>query len=205
MPETSEQIHARVLAAAGEDGRLPMSPVSEWDIFPWELVDGELVPKMLTSPIAAEEPRWGESATKPCGRCAAPDDLVIWKNERWVVTRGKAPTGLPLVLWLHPIQHMDLEDLDEEMAAEYGQLQVRLSRIMTGLENIGRVHTCRWGDGGAHLHTWFFARPDRFPLIRGSMAIEWDEMLPPGPEDVWRADWTEVARKLATHDGQDMV
>ncbi|WP_067433832.1 hypothetical protein [Nocardioides jensenii] len=205
MPQTSEEIYARVVAAVDESGRLPMPPVGEWDIFPWELVDGALQPKVLTPPVAVEEPRNGEGG-KPCWTCAeGSDELVIWRNEHWKVTRGKAPTGLPLMLWLHPVEHLDGDDLDEEMAAEYGQLQVRLSRIMAGLPNIGRVHVCRWGDGGAHLHLWFIARPDRFPIILGSMAVEWDEMLPPGPEDVWHADWTEVARKLATHEGEALV
>lgn len=204
MPESSEEIHARVVAAVGADGRLPMPPVHEWEIFPWELVEGELRPKVLPAPSAAEAPRHGETE-ETCGTCSAGDELTIWRNERWKVTRGQAPTGLPLILWLHPIEHLDGDDLDEEMAAEYGGLQVRLSRIMAGLPNIGRVHVCRWGDGGAHLHLWFIARPDRFPIIKGSMAVEWDEMLPPGPASVWQADWTEVARKLATHEGHALV
>ncbi|KRF20892.1 hypothetical protein ASG90_00220 [Nocardioides sp. Soil797] len=203
MPQTSEDIHARVVAAVGADGRLPMPPVGEWDIFPWEVVDGELQPKVLAPPVEAEQPRHGEDG-QDCSTCAS-DERVIWRNERWKVTRGEAPSGLPLMLWLHPIEHLDGDDLDENMAAEYGRLQVRLSRIMAGLTNIGRVHVCRWGDGGAHLHLWFIARPDRFPIILGSMAVEWDEMLPPGPEDVWRADWQEVARKLATHEGDATV
>ena len=59
----------------------------------------------------------------------------------------------------------------------------------------------RVGDGGAHLHLWFIARPERFAGILGSMAMEWDEMLPSPPEDVWRADLRAVADRLATHDG----
>ena len=67
------------------------------------------------------------------------------------------------------------------------------------------MHVNRWGDGSEHLHVWFLARPERLPGILGSLAVEWDEMLPPVPEDVWRADIKEVARKLATHDGKALV
>ena len=56
MPESPEEIHARVVAAAGDDGRLPMPPVEEWDIFPWELVDGELRPKVVRPPYDGPEP-----------------------------------------------------------------------------------------------------------------------------------------------------
>jgi hypothetical protein len=37
------------------------------------------------------------------------------------------------------------------------------------------------------------------------MAVEWDAMLPPPPEDVWRADLEAVAERLATHDGRALV
>ena len=52
---------------------------------------------------------------------------------------------------------------------------------------------------------WFIARPARIPGLLGSLVVEWDEMLPPVPEDVWRADIHEVARKLVTHDGKALV
>ena len=38
--------------------------------------------------------------------------------------------------------------------------------------------------------------------IRGSFAVDWDDILPPGPEDVWRADLAAVAQQLAAHDGR---
>jgi len=59
MPESAEEVYARVVTAVGEHGRLPMPPVGEWDMFPWEMVDGELKPKVLRPP--AEDPvRRGE-------------------------------------------------------------------------------------------------------------------------------------------------
>ncbi|HYU86649.1 MAG TPA: hypothetical protein VEK80_17730 [Kribbellaceae bacterium] len=207
MPESAEEVYARVVAAVGEEGRLPMPPVYEWDMFPWELVDGELQPKVVQKPYpGSEPPRWGEAHDKPCGTCDGGEkNTIIWENDRWFVNRSEAPTGLPLVLWLKPKEHLDLTDLDDDMAAEMGRISTWLCRIMSNLPNIGRVHVNRWGDGGSHLHWWFIARTARLPHIIGSMAVEWDQMLPPGPEDVWLADVHTVAAKLATHDGRALV
>lgn len=201
MAESPEALYARIVEQVGPDGRLPMPPVEEWEIFPWEVVDGTLQPKVLRPPLGAEAPRVGESDDKPCGTCAGADEPArIWENDRWFVSR-KERAGLPLVLLLHSKEHLDYPDLDDELAAEYGQLSVRLTRIMESLDNVGRVHVSRWGDGGSHLHVWFAARPARLPGVLGSMAIEWNEMLPPPPQEIWEADCHEVARLLANHDG----
>ena len=77
-----------------------------------------------------------------------------------------------------------------------------LVRIIGHLPNIGRVHVNRWGDGSAHFHLWFFARTARLGQVLGSYAVEWDEVLPPGPEDVWRTDLRTVGTKLANWGGQ---
>ena len=206
MPESPEEIHARVVAAVGVDGRLPMPPVHEWEIFPWELVDGELVPKVVQPPYAGpERPRAGAEGVD-CFNCTGHGDAdLVWENRRWKLTHPTAPKGLPLVLWLASKEHMDYPDMDDDLASEYGRISVWLCRIMERLPHIGRVHVNRWGDGSEHLHVWFLARPERLPGILGSLAVEWDEMLPPVPEDVWRADIKEVARKLATHDGKALV
>lgn len=205
MPESAEEIYARVVATVGVQGRLPMPPVGDWDVFPWEVVDGRLAPKVVPRP-AAEAPRHGESPDKPCGTCAGlDDDRVIWENERWIVTRTTEPTGLPLALFLQSKEHLDYTDMDDDLASECGRLSVWLCRIVSNLPNIGRVHVNKWGDGGSHLHVWFLARPARLTGVLGSYAVEWDEILPPGPADVWRADLATVARKLATHDGHARV
>jgi len=205
MPESPEEIHARVVAAVGEDGRLPMPPVAEWDIFPWEVVDGALQPKVVRAPLDAEPARAGAGGTD-CQLCGGDGDAVrIWENASFHVKRPQAPTGLPLVLWLNANEHLDYTDMDDELAAEFGRVSVWLARIMSNLPHIGRVHVCRWGDSSEHLHSWFIARPARLPGILGSMAVEWNEMLPPGPEDVWLADVATVAAKLATHGGRALV
>ncbi len=201
MPESAEEVYARVVAAVGEDGRLPMPPVHEWDMFPWE---GEMRPKMVQPPLEAEQPRGGE-ADKPCWCAQGEPRNMIWRDERWFVRSFDKPGGLPLILVLAPFEHIDFADMDDEQAAEHGQISNWLHRIMAHMPNIGRVHVCKWGDGSAHMHVWFIARTARLPHIVGSMAVEWNEMLPPVPEDVWRADLEYVARHLANHAGEALI
>jgi hypothetical protein len=203
MAESPEALYARIVSAVGTDGRLPLTAGTTWDIFPWEIADGELVTKVLRPPLEAEEPRYGEGG-KPCGTCAGKGaERRIWENDDWTVTPMER-SGL-LILMLEPREHLDYTDLDDAQAAELGRISVWLTRIMSNLEHVGRVHVMRIGDGGAHLHVWHVARPARFGQILGSMAVEWDDVLPPVPEDIWRADLAAVAERLARHDGRALV
>ncbi|WP_436697855.1 hypothetical protein [Nocardioides sp. BYT-33-1] len=200
MAESAEQVHARVSAVAGEDGRVPLPSVVAWDAFPWEVVDGALAAKPLAPP-APEEPREGKGGVD-CAACTDVSRGVIWANDRWRLRHLSERSGLPLVLILEPSAHLDLPDLDDAMAAEHGVLAVRIARIVEGLPNIARCHVQRIGDGAEHLHTWFMARTARLSSIRGSFAVDWDDILPPGPEDVWRRDLATVAEQLAAYDGR---
>ena len=200
MAESAEQVHARVMAAADENGRVPLPSVASWDIFPWEVVDGELAPKRLADP-APERVREGEGGVD-CSLCGADQPGVIWTNDRWRLKHLRERSGLPLVLMLEPVAHLDLPDLDDAMAAEHGVLAVRIARIVEGLPNVARCHVQRVGDGAEHLHTWLMARTAGLPSILGSFADDWDDILPPGPEDVWRADIAAVATALASYDGR---
>ncbi|MBI4940539.1 MAG: hypothetical protein HY830_07330 [Actinobacteria bacterium] len=200
MAEPAEDIHARAVAAAGPDGRLPAPPLHEGEIFPWDAVDGRVVPRPLAAPVDAEPARRGEDPDD-CFLCQG-RATPVWENDRWTLTRPDAPTGLPLLLWLNAKAHLDFADMDDDLAAEFGVLAARLCRAIEALDGVGRAHVNRWGDGSAHLHTWFVARPARLPQVLGSYAVEWDEILPPGPRDVWLADLAAVARALATHSGR---
>ena len=204
MPESPEDLYARIVSQVGKHGRLPMSSAAEWEIFPWEVVDGALVPKVVGPPLSAEAPRKGDPGGDPCGTCAGQGESPIWENDRWTV-KPLPRAGMPLILMLETREHLDYPDLDDDLAAEYGRLSVWLCRIIGNLPYVGRVHVCRWGDGGSHLHVWFIARPERMPGILGSMAVEWDEMLPPPPAEIWRADLKAVADRLATHGGRSLV
>jgi diadenosine tetraphosphate (Ap4A) HIT family hydrolase len=205
MPESAAEVYARAVAAAGTDGRLPAPSIVDWEIFPWEVVDGAIAPKVLPAP-ADEHRRKGDPGGEPCGMCDGfPEDRVVWEDEHWVLLRDEKPTGLPLVLTLWTREHQDFGDLDDDMASQYGRISNRLVRIIHGLGNIGRVHVNRWGDGSSHFHVWFFARTEGLASILGSYAVEWDDILPPGPDDVLRADLHAVATKLANWGGHARV
>lgn len=201
MPESPEVLYARAIAAADAEGRLPTPPIAEWDTCPW---DGDVRIRPLQPPAEAETPREGTDGVD-CRICARPDRDAIWRNERWTVRSTHSPTGLPLVLFLVPHEHLDYTDLDDDHAAECGRISVWLTRIVESMPEIGRCHVIKVGDGAEHLHLWFMARPARMDQFRGSFAVEWDDILPPVPEEIWRADLAHVARRLASHEGRALI
>ncbi len=178
MPESAEELYARAHAAADVDGRLPMPAVEDWETFPFEC---EMRVRPLQPP--GDEPaRLGEDPAD-CRRCAKGDEDAIWSDERWTVAPLPRPSGLPVIVILQPREHCDLGDMPPELAAELGPLLVRVERAVDAVGEIGRVHIGRWGDGSAHLHFWFLARPARMPQLRTSFAAIWDDILPPLPEE----------------------
>jgi diadenosine tetraphosphate (Ap4A) HIT family hydrolase len=186
MPETPEELYERVKDS------LRMPPVEEWDTFPF---DGEMSPRALLAPVEREQPRQGEGGVD-CRRCQAPDDDYVWTSERWRLL-ALGPTGLPVIVMLEPREHFaEPGDLPDELAAELGILQSKIERAIRSIGEIGRVHVCRWGDGGEHLHWWFIARPARIPQLIGSFATIWDDILPPVPEEIWRANIDAVVAAL---------
>ncbi|MET3962254.1 hypothetical protein ABIE44_002188 [Marmoricola sp. OAE513] len=207
MAESAEDLYARIVAEHGTEPRLPMTPAQTWDVFPWEVLDGEMVPKVLPAPLVREAPRSGDPGGEDCSTCAGesgPLGPLLWENDAWTI-RPMPRGGLPLVLMLEPKEHLDYTDLSDDQAGELGRLSMWTTRIMERLDGVGRVHVMRIGDGAAHLHIWLIARPERFSTILGSFAIEYDDMLPKTPEDSWLADQRTVALKLAQHDGRSLV
>lgn len=130
----------------------------------------------------------------------APED-VVWEDDDWVLAHPGRPSGLPVVLMLYTRRHLDFGELDDDMAGAFGRISNRLVRVLESLPNIGRAHMMRWGDGGSHLHVHFFARTARLTTVLGSPAMEWDDVIPPGPEDVWRADLRAIAAQMSS--GED--
>jgi diadenosine tetraphosphate (Ap4A) HIT family hydrolase len=169
-----------------------MPPVEEWETFPFE---GEMRPRELLTPTAEERPRLAAGGVD-CMRCEGPDEHYLWTTDRWRL-RGLGPTGLPVVVMLEPRGHFaEPGDLPEELAAELGVLLARVERAVRSLPGVGRVHVCRWGDGGEHLHWWFLARPERSPQLYGSFAAIWDDVLPPLPDGIWRENLAMVVSAL---------
>ena len=171
-----------------------MPPVEEWDTFPF---DGELRPRPLRPPVAAEEPRHGAGGVG-CFRCEHGDEGALWSDAHWIVRGLDEPSGLPVVVILETRDHYDFPDLPAELAVELGPLMLRVQRAVFAVGEIGNVHVCRWGDGSEHFHVWFMARPARIPQLIGSFAAIWDDILPPVPEEIWRANLDAVRRNLVS-------
>jgi hypothetical protein len=160
--------------------------------------------KQLAEPVAVEPPRSGEDAAD-CVACNTPDEAYIWVSERWRVRAMDRPTGLPMVLILECRSHLDLGDLPNLLAAELGVMTVRLERAVRSLDGVARVHVNRWGDGSAHLHLWFLARPLGRLQLRGTFLSLWDDILPVIPETQWRENLALVAAWLAEFGGRPLA
>lgn len=185
---------ARARGAYGTDGRLPLPDVTQWDIFPFE---GALLVKPLADPVLPEPPREGEDPER-CHCRSRTDADYLWTDDHWRLLTLAEATALPAYL-LEPRDHYDLADLPDDLAAELGLLIVRLDRILSAIPGVGRVHVNRWGDGGAHLHVWFFARPAGMLQLRGSCLPDWIDVLPPLPGEERAAFDRHVARELSRH------
>ena len=196
MALNADEFYAHALAAADDEARLPLSRMTGWDVSPFE-PDGLRV-SPLRPPVLPEPPRQGEDPAD-CGSCARRDD-GIWINERWRVSRVTG-VGVPLALMLHPRDHYDLADLPDDLASELGVLTTHLARHIEALPHVSRAHVYRIGDGGAHLHIWFFARPAGQSQLYGSWLVVWDDLLPEYPAGVAESDAKIVADALANSYG----
>jgi diadenosine tetraphosphate (Ap4A) HIT family hydrolase len=196
MALTPEQFHRRALDVADSDGRLPLARMTDWDISPFEPEGLRVSP--LRPPVVPEKAREGEDPAD-CRSCRRRDE-GIWLDDHWRLTRIPG-VGVPLVLMLHPRDHHDLADLPDERAAELGVLTTHLARHVEALDHVARAHVYRIGDGGAHLHVWFFARPQGQAQLYGSWLVVWDDLLPEYPDDVAGADAAAVADALVASYG----
>lgn len=186
-----EEFHAHALAATDAEHRLPLSRMTGWEISPFEQDGLRVTP--LRPPVLPEPPRQGEDPADchSCGR----RDQGLWFNDRWRLSRIPG-VGVPLVLMLHPRDHYDFAELSDELAAEMGVLTTHIARHVEAVSGISRAHVYRIGDGGAHLHVWFFARPEGQRQMLGSWLVVWDDLLPEYPDDVASADAEAVVDAL---------
>lgn len=196
MPLSPDEFYAHALAAADDQQRLPLSRMAGWDVSPFE-AEGLRVAR-LRAPVVPEPARHGEDPAD-CRSCRQRDE-GIWLDEHWRLTRVQG-VGVPLVLMLHPRDHHDLADLPDERAAEMGVLVTHVARHVEGLPHISRCHVYRIGDGGAHLHVWFFARPEGQAQLFGSWLVVWDDLLPEYPAAEADADAAVVADRLVASYG----
>lgn len=196
MPLTPDEFYAHALSATDDEQRLPLARMTEWDISPFE--QQGLQVSRLRTPVVPEPPRQDEDPAT-CHSCEHRDD-GIWLDDHWRLTRIGG-VGVPLVLMLQPRVHHDLADLTDPLAADLGVLTTHVARHVEALPHISRCHTYRIGDGGAHLHVWFFARPEGQTQLRGSWLVVWDDLLPEYPAAVADVDAATVADALVTSYG----
>jgi diadenosine tetraphosphate (Ap4A) HIT family hydrolase len=174
-----------------DTGGLRTPPVEDWDSWPFA---GGVTPKTLRAP-EAEPDRDGEGA-RPCTACGKGDDAYIWTDERWRL-QAMPPSGLPTVLILEPRVHVDgPRDLPDDMLAEMGVMLARVERAVLAVDSVERVHILRYGEGAAHLHWWFMARQTGVRQTASGFAMIWDDVLPPTPADVHRANLATVVTAM---------
>jgi hypothetical protein len=194
VTETAADFYRRVLDFADDQRRLPVPDQAGWDIFPFE--GDSLRVKPLDDQVLPEPDRNGAGG-RGCRRCADSEDRVAWGNDRWTLSPPPQSLGVPFAAILEPREHLDLGDLDEEMAAEMGRIVVRLTRAVEALDPVARLHVNRWGDGGEHLHVWLLGRPAGLLQTRGSCLPIWDDMLPRHPADQAAASLAVAVAALA--------
>jgi diadenosine tetraphosphate (Ap4A) HIT family hydrolase len=108
------------------------------------------------------------------------------------------PSGLPVVLILEPRTHFDSpRDLPDDRLAEMGIMLARVERAVLAVDGVQRVHILRYGEGSAHLHWWFMARQTGLRQTASGFAMIWDDVLPPTPPDVHRANVATIIAAMA--------
>jgi hypothetical protein len=164
----------------GEDGRLPLGGMVDWEVFPFER-EG-LLPRRLVDYADPEPDR--SKAPEDCKTCQAlgRDDLVLHVGRRLAVIRPGG-THLPFAANVVSRSHETLDDLDDDGHVEMGRLVGRTYQTLRALEGIGNVHINKWENGAGHLSVTLLARPLGVLQLRGSNLAAWADMLPPTPSD----------------------
>lgn len=196
MALTPEQFYEHAVSVADAERRLPLARMTGWDISPFDQDGLRVAP--LRPPVLPDRPRHGEDPAD-CRECRERDE-GIWFDDHWRLARIPG-VGVPLLLMLYPRDHHDLADLPDELAAELGLLTKRIVRHVQELPHISRAHVHRFGDGAAHLHLWFFARPAGQSQLYGSWLVVWDDLLPEYPAGIADADAATVADALIVSHG----
>jgi diadenosine tetraphosphate (Ap4A) HIT family hydrolase len=181
--------------------RVSTKPLTGNELWPFD-ADLETVP--LAEPQLPEPPRQGERGVD-CANCRDAPAWDVWRDERWLVRIPPKPSGLPLVALLMSRAHHDLESLPPELATELGPMIQRVARALAALDDVGRVHVNRWGDGSEHFHVWLLPRPKGMMQLRGALLAVWDDLLPPVPQDEWDRNRSTVAAAVSTEGGELLI
>jgi hypothetical protein len=184
----------RAEAAVGDDGRLPLGSMVDWEVFPFDR-DG-LRARPLGEYADPEPDR--RKPPEYCKTCVAlgRDDLVLHTGDRLAVIRP-GRTSLPFVANIVSRTHEVLDALDDDGHVELGRLIGRAYTALRGLDGVGNVHVNKWENGTGHLSVTLLARPLGVLQLRGSNLPVWADMLPEVPQDEYDARADVVRAALA--------
>ena len=184
----------RAEAAVGDDGRLPLGSMPDWDVFPFER-EG-LRARPLTEHADPEPDR--RKAPADCRTCQALErtSQVLHTGERLAVVRPGA-TSLPFVANVVTRQHVLLDDLDDDAHVELGRLLAWTYAAVQALDGVGNVHITKWENGTGHFSMNVMARPRGVLQLRGSNLPVWADMLPNIPQAEYDARADVVRAALA--------
>ena len=184
----------------------PRTDFFTWSTFPFDRdVNGRVKTRTLEPPVLPEPARKGEAGPADCFICQKPDARYLWADEHWRVAYPHEREGALALVFLEPRIHADLHELPADRLAELGPMIARVERALSGLEDVGRVHIHRWGDGAAHFHLWFIARPAGMLQMRGAFGAVWADVLPQVSEEYFRATNARIAAALAQDGGVAQV
>ena len=182
----------RAEAAVGDDGRLPLGSMADWEVFPFER-EG-LRARPLTEYADPQPDRGKEQAD--CRTCQALElePQVLHTGDALAVIRPGA-TSLPFVANVVTRHHVLLDDLDDDGHVELGRLVARTYAAVQALDGVGNVHITKWENGSGHFSMNVMARPRGVLQLRGSNLPVWADMLPNIPQDEYdeRADVVRAA------------
>ncbi|HEX5578898.1 MAG TPA: hypothetical protein VFY43_04450, partial [Candidatus Limnocylindria bacterium] len=178
--------------------RVSTAPLTGNELWPFD-VDLETVP--LAEPIIPEPERGGLRGVD-CSSCQRDSGFHVWQDDHWMLGIPAESSGLPIIAVLISQAHHDLEDLPADLAARLGPMIQRVARAIGSLEDVGRVHVNRWGDGSEHFHVWILARPLGMWGMRGALLAAWDDLLPRVPPEEWDRNRRAVAEAMAAGGGE---
>jgi len=93
-----------------------------------------------------------------CPECAnVVPERIIWDDDNWILSYTDGPTEMAAALLLQTREHTRVGQLDDDLAAQFGQISNRLVRIIENLPEAAYVDVSRYGAHRGHFHVWFFA------------------------------------------------
>jgi diadenosine tetraphosphate (Ap4A) HIT family hydrolase len=166
----------------------------------WFPFAGDITVKPLVDPVVPEPDRHGASA-ETCQSCRRPDEDYVWTDETWRLA-PYSPTQVRGIVLLESRAHVDsFSDMGAELLTALGPMVARVEQALLDLGDVARVHTCRWGDGGAHFHLWLIPRPLGALQLRGSMLPMWLDLLPDLDDEAAEAAFAQIAAGMAAGGG----